>query len=114
VLDEDAATGFAEEAGGVFYSDNADYVWEEHCEVAYDHNLGYDQIQVQEFCDIFVSERYFRAVIDAALKLAGTSYVDEDAARAAIFALAEPTFFDQVDGWMVDFQAALIEYLGPA
>ena len=114
VLDEDAATAYGEEFGGVFYYDNADFVWEEYCEAAYDHDLGYDQIDVQEFCDRYVSERYFIAMIDAALALAGTAYDDEDAARAAIEGLAEPVFFAGVGDWMSGFQDALVAFLGPA
>ncbi len=112
VLDEDAATGWAEEAAGVFYFDNADYAWEEYCESAYDHNLGYDQVDVQNFCDRFVQERFYIAAINAGLDLAGTSYADEDSARQAIIDMVEPLFLAQAPGWMLDFEAALIAFLG--
>ncbi len=106
VLDEDAATGFAEELAGVFYADNADFVWEEYCEAAYDH-ASYDQADAQAACDPYVSERFFIASIQAALGLAGTRYADEDAARTAIAELVDVVFFANVDDWMAGFEAAL-------
>jgi len=109
VLDEDAASNWAEEAAGEWYFDNADYAWEEWCQGNYDES-AYDEFDAMNFCERYVLERFIPAAITAAIALAGTSYADEDTAQQAVIDLVKDIF--RAAAWMGDFEAALIDYLG--
>lgn len=112
LLDEDAASNLVEEAAGVFFADNSDFIWEEFCQFSYDHSLGFDEIAVIELCEQYVIERYIGTAMVASIELVGIEYANESDAIAAVAEFAETFFFAQVDEWMGGFGAAVNDQLG--
>jgi hypothetical protein len=111
VITSSAADGMAMFAAETFYLANADFIWEEFCQGAYNHDMGYNESDVINYCEYFVTERYYPAVSEASMELIGGSYADEASARAAVAEWAEELFLENIDGWLGIFDQELFDLL---